>query len=62
MTLWIVVDAEGIVRSIKVAKSLGMGLDEEAIKTVATWKFKPAMRLGIPVPVRAAVEVSFRLF
>jgi periplasmic protein TonB len=62
VTLWIVVDAQGIVRSVKVAKSLGMGLDEEAIKAVATWKFKPAMRQGNPVPVRAAVEVSFRLF
>jgi TonB family protein len=62
VTLWIVVDAQGIVRSVKVAKSLGMGLDEEAIKAVATWKFKPAIRQGIPVPVRAAVEVSFRLF
>jgi protein TonB len=62
VTLWIVVDAQGLVRNVKVAKSLGMGLDEEAVKTVNAWRFKPGMRQGVPVPVRAQVEVSFRLF
>jgi TonB family protein len=60
--LWIVVDAQGNVRNIQIAKPLGMGLDEEATKTVGTWKFKPAMRHGVPVPVQVQVEVSFRLF
>jgi TonB family protein len=62
VTLWIVVNAQGIVQDIKVAKSLGMGLDEEAMKTVTTWRFKPAMRRGAAVPVRVQVEVNFRLF
>jgi periplasmic protein TonB len=39
-----------------------MGLDEEAVKTVNTWKFKPALRQGVPVPVQMEVEVSFHLF
>ncbi|MGO8788966.1 MAG: energy transducer TonB [Terriglobia bacterium] len=60
--LWIVVDAQGTVRNIQIAKHLGMGLDEEAVKTVDTWKFKPALRQGVPVPVQVQVEVSFRLF
>ena len=60
--MWIVVDAQGIVRNVKVAKSLGMGLDEEAVKAGNTWKFKPGLRQGVPVPVRVQVEVSFRLF
>jgi TonB family protein len=60
--LWIVVDAQGIVRNVQIAKHLGMGLDEEAVRTVSTWKFKPAMRQGVPVPVQVEVEVSFRLF
>ena len=60
--LWIVVDAQGAVRSIRIAKHLGLGLDEEAVKTVNTWKFKPALRQGIPVPVQMEVEVSFHLF
>jgi TonB family protein len=33
-----------------------------AIETVKTWKFKPATRNGVPVPVRVVVEVTFRLF
>jgi hypothetical protein len=41
---------------------LPLGLDEEAVKTVSTWRFKPAMRQGVSVPVRVQVEVSFRLF
>lgn len=62
VTLWIVVDAQGIVRNIRIAKRLGMNLDEEAVKTVSTWRFKPALRQGVPVPVQVEVEVSFRLF
>ena len=60
--LWIVVDVQGMVRNIRIAKPLGMRLDEEAVKTVSTWKFKPALRQGVPVPVQVEVEVSFRLF
>jgi TonB family protein len=60
--LWILVDAQGIVRNVRIAKPLGMNLDEEAVKTVSTWKFKPALRQGVAVPVQVEVEVSFRLF
>lgn len=62
VVLWIVVDTQGNVTEIRVVKPLGLGLDEKAVDTVRTWKFKPATRNGIPVPVRVAVEVSFRLF
>lgn len=62
VVLWIVVDAQGNVTDAQVVKPLGMGLDQNAIKTVKTWKFKPAMRNGSPVPVKVMVEVSFRLF
>jgi len=60
--LWLVIDAQGLVQNARITKHLGMGLDEEAEKTVRTWKFKPAMRQGMPVPVQVQVEVSFRLF
>jgi TonB family protein len=62
VVLWIVVDAAGAVTDCKVVKPLGLGLDEKAVETVKTWKFKPAQRNGTPVPVRVMVEVSFRLF
>ena len=28
--------------------------------TVKTWKFTPATRKGVPVPVRVMVEIDFR--
>jgi TonB family protein len=62
VVLWIVVDAQGNVNDCRVVKPLGLGLDEKAVETVRTWKFKPALRNGAPVPVRVIVEVSFRLF
>jgi protein TonB len=62
VVLWIVVDALGNVTDCKVVKPLGLGLDEKAVETVRTWKFKAAQRNGTAVPVRVMVEVSFRLF
>lgn len=59
--LSIVVDTEGHARDIHVVKSLGMGLDEKAMEAVAKWKFKPGMKDGKAVNVRAQIEVNFRL-
>ena len=60
--LMIVVDPDGNVAYARVLKPLGMGLDESAINTVRSWRFKPARLNGSPVPVRVMVQVSFRLF
>jgi TonB family protein len=60
--LSIVVDTEGHARDIRIVKSLGMGLDEKAAEAVAKWKFKPGMKEGVPVNVRAVIEVNFRSF
>ncbi len=62
VVLWIVVTAQGDVERAHVVKPLGLGLDQSALRTVRTWKFKPATRNGVPVPVRVMVEISFRLF
>lgn len=59
--LAIIVDTEGHAREIHVVKSLGMGLDEKAMEAVEKWKFKPGMKGGQPVAVRATIEVNFRL-
>ena len=59
--LSVIVDAEGHARDIHVVKSLGMGLDEKAIEAVQKWKFKPGMKGGVAVNVRAQIEVNFRL-
>ncbi len=63
VTLMIVVNAQGnVTEAREVANALGDGLDQEAIETIKTWKFKPAIRGGVPVPVRVTVELTFRLF
>jgi TonB family protein len=62
VVLYIVVDSVGNVTDIRVIRPLGLGLDEKAVDTVRTWKFKPGMRNSVPVNVRVLVEVQFRLF
>jgi TonB family protein len=59
VVLYIEVDPTGVARNVKVVKGLGLGLDEEAIKAVKEWKFKPAQKDGTPVTVSATTEVSF---
>ena len=61
VVLSVVVDQEGRARDIHVLKSLGMGLDEKAVEAVQKWKFKPGMKGGQAVNVRAQIEVNFRL-
>lgn len=61
VVLSLIVDAEGVPRDIHVTKPLGMGLDEEAVKAVRNWRFKPALEDGKPVTFPTTVEVDFRL-
>ncbi len=59
--LYVEVGADGVPHNLRVVRSLGLGLDEEAIDAVSQWKFKPAMKDGVPVTVAAQIEVNFRL-
>jgi protein TonB len=59
--LYIEVDPSGRATNIRVARSLGLGLDEKAIEAVKQWKFKPGYKDGHPVTVAATIEVNFRL-
>lgn len=56
-----IVDTAGKVLRPQVIKPLGMGLDEKAVETVQTWKFKPGTRKGHPVMIEMAVEIYFKL-
>lgn len=60
VVLAVTVNPEGRVSRIKVEKPLGMGLDASAVKTVRTWRFKPAERDGKPVPVKVLIRVTFQ--
>jgi protein TonB len=59
--LYIEVDYAGRAQNIRVARSMGLGLDEKAIEAVKKWKFRPGMKDGKPVIVAATIEVNFRL-
>jgi len=53
----------GAPTDIRIEKSLGYGLDENAVRAVSQYRFQPATdRDGKPVAVRIAIEVSFRLY
>ena len=46
---------------IKVARSLGLGLDEKAIEAVQQWRFRPYVLNGKPIEVQTEVTVNFSL-
>ena len=62
VVLSIVVGADGTVTDAKIVQGFDKGLTENAVDTVKTWKFKPAMKDGKPVACRVSVEVSFKIF
>jgi protein TonB len=59
--VYLIVDAQGNPSHIRVARGVGMGLDEKAIEAVRQYKFKPAMKDGKPVPVDLYIEVNFQI-
>jgi periplasmic protein TonB len=62
VVLSLIVGADGVPRDIKVARSVGLGLDEKAIETVKTWKFDAGTKDGKPVATYATIEVAFHLY
>lgn len=61
-TLWLIVDAAGHPRDMRVVRGLGFGLDAKAMEAVRQWRFDPALKDGKPVNVQISVEVEFRLY
>jgi TonB family protein len=55
------VDPTGHAVNVRIARSLGLGLDERAVEAVSRWRFQPGMRSGKPVTVSATIEVNFHL-
>jgi TonB family protein len=62
IVLSLVVDASGAPRDLQIVTPLGLGLDEEAVKSVSSWTFRPGAKDGELVSVAINVEVSFRLY
>jgi hypothetical protein len=57
----IVIDSVTI--AVRVTRSLDQqfGLDQEAVKTLKQWRFRPGTKDGAPVPVLVMVEISYTL-
>ncbi len=54
------VDANGEVANVSIVRWAGFGLDDATINTIRQLHFRPAMRDGIPVPVRILLRYNFR--
>ena len=61
--LEVVVKDDGSVGDVKVTKSLDTkhGLDEQAVKAIKQWRFKPGTKDGKAVAVLVEVEMTFTL-
>lgn len=54
-----VVLTDGKVGDVSVTRSLDSEADEEAIRALTQWSFKPATLNGAPVPVTVSIEITF---
>lgn len=62
VVVYLIVDPSGAPKDLQVVNRLGLGLDDQAVAAVSTWKFEPATKEGVPVPVAINVEVNFHLY
>ena len=61
VTTQFVVGEDGVIRDVKVVRSVSPELDAEAIRVMSSMpKWKPGKQDGKPVPVRYTVPVNFR--
>ena len=62
ITLDAIISKDGWASDVKILGSLGSGLDEQAMKAVRTWQWKPARDAnGNPVVAHQTVVITFRL-
>jgi TonB family protein len=57
-----VIGTDGVPGEIAVARPIGFGLDENAVKAIRAAKFEPAEKDGKPVPVLLDLVVQFRIY
>ena len=58
----LVVDAEGMPRQLKIARSFREDFDAEALKAVKKYRFVPGKHAGKPVATAVNIEVHFKLY
>jgi len=63
LLLQVLVGDDGRAQRVRVLQGLGMGLDENAIETVRSWRFSPARDANKrPVPAWVTIETRFHLY
>jgi TonB family protein len=55
------IGTDGVPVGIQVVRALGAGLDEQALDAASHYRFSPATREGVAVPVNANIETYFAL-
>lgn len=61
VTVRVVIDEQGNVADCAVKKSSRMEFEDPAIAAVKQWKFKPAMKDGMPVRCHMLVPINFNV-
>jgi TonB family protein len=46
---------------IHLVRSIGHGLDEQALLAIKQYRFKPSLKDGVPVPVQITIESNFHM-
>jgi TonB family protein len=58
----LIVDPHGMPQQLHLARSLTPSMDQKAFEAIEQYRFQPAMKNGVPVPVVITIEVDFRLY
>jgi TonB family protein len=61
VVLQAIIRKDGKVEVLNLVRSLGLGLDQNAIEALKQWRFRPAMKDGMPVDSTLNIEVRFNL-
>lgn len=56
-----IVRNDGSIGAVKVVRGLELELDENAVKAIKSWRFRPGTNDGIPVDMDLDIEVHFSL-
>lgn len=59
--VFVEIGPDGRVHNARIARGVGLGLDEKAVESVSQWVFRPGTKDGRPVTVSAQIEVAFHL-
>lgn len=54
------VDAHGMPQNLKIVRPAGYGLDDEALRAIMKYRFRPALKNGDAVSKSMTIEVRFR--